>query len=153
MYSTGETHLQSVIHNLYHMRHSRSIFLPVLLCVTLLISACGKDESANPDNPAFSGDFVSAVHTTSGNASIDQAESTLTLTNFKTDSGPDLNIYLASSFSNVTSDFIDLGNIKGIDGDYTYDLPDNTDYTVYKYVVVWCVAFDVNFGYAALTEQ
>jgi hypothetical protein len=53
----------------------------------------------------------------------------------------------------VTADFIDLGDIKGLDGNYTYDLPGNKDYTAYKYVVVWCVDFSVNFGYAELEKQ
>ena len=136
------------------MRHNPSIFLTGILFIVLLVSACGKDDTSNPpDNPAFMGDFVSAAHTTRGTASIDQEETTLTLTDFKTDSGPDLNIYLSSSETNVTSDFIDLGDIKGVDGTYIYTLPVNTDYTKYKYVIVWCVAFNVNFGYAILVKQ
>ena len=119
-----------------------------------LLCSCSKDNNDPlPDNPAFRGDFVSSAHATSGVATIDQDETTLTLTNFKTDSGPDLNIYLAASNSNVTSTYIDLGDIKGLDGTYTYDLPGIADYSVYKYVVVWCVDFDVNFGYAELLMQ
>ena len=99
------------------------------------------------------GEFVNSAHSTSGTASIDAEKTTLTLTNFKTDSGPDLNIYLSTGLNNITSDFIDLGDIKGRDGTYTYNLPDNTDYTNYKYVIVWCVDFNVNFGYAELIAQ
>jgi len=136
------------------MNHRPSIFFLSLFAATLLFSACEKDDpDTPPDNPSFMGAFVNAVHATSGTASIDVEKTTLTLTNFKTDSGPDLNIYLSASNSNVTNDFIDLGNIKGLDGTYTYSLPDNTDYTHYKYVIVWCVDFNVNFGYAELVEQ
>ena len=124
----------------------------ILPCI-LLLTSCDNGDPVTPDNPAFRGDFISGVHPTSGIASIDQNETTLTLTDFETDSGPDLNIYLASSPTNVTSNFIDLGDIQGVNGNYTYSLPGNTDYAVYKYVVVWCVAFDVNFGYALLVEQ
>lgn len=136
------------------MRNTNPISVIGLLLVGLLCVSCSKDDKVDP-NPeaAFKGDFVSAVHTTSGIASINDAETTLSLTNFNTDSGPDLNIYLASSIANVVNDFVDLGDIKGIDGNYTYTLPDNVDYTDYKYVVVWCVAFDVNFGYAELIMQ
>ena len=121
----------------------------------VMLTACSKDDIADPtsDTAAFTGDFVSAVHPTSGSTSIDQDETTLSLTNFKTDDGPDLNIYLATNINNVESEYIDLGDIKGVDGNYTYDLPDNVDYTDFKYVVVWCVAFTVNFGYAELTAQ
>jgi Electron transfer DM13 len=136
------------------MRHPFSIIISAVVLVGLFLSACGKDEqSTPPDNPGFKGDFVSAAHSTKGIATIDSNEATLTLTNFKTDSGPDLNIYIVSNINNVTSDFIDLGDIKGRNGNYTYTLPGNKDYTVYKYVVVWCVDFDVNFGYAELIEQ
>lgn len=136
------------------MRQTINIFLTAIVPIVLLFSSCGNDEPVTPpDNPSFTGDFISGAHTTSGIASIDQDETTLTLTNFKTDSGPDLNIYLATSNTNVTSDFIDLGNIKGVDGNYTYALPSNTDYTEYQYVIVWCVAFNVNFGYALLVKQ
>ena len=136
------------------MKERNSILSIIILCGLILFSACKKDDDVTPsDNPSFEGNFVSSAHTTSGTASIDEDETTLTLSDFKTDSGPDLNIYLATSNSNVTSNFIDLGNIKGIDGDYAYDLPDNVDYLQYKYVVVWCVDFDVNFGYALLIEK
>lgn len=136
------------------MRTSYQCFLGLTLLASFLVSSCAKDDQATPPaNPAFRGDFVSAAHKTSGIATIDQEKTTLTLTNFKTDSGPDLNIYLTSSLGAITSDFIDLGNIKGVKGNYTYDLPDNLDYTQYKFVIVWCVDFDVNFGYAELVQQ
>lgn len=125
-----------------------------LLAFGFLLISCSKDDNnLDPNTTSFKGDFVSAVHTTSGVASINEARTTLSLTNFKTDSGPDLNIYLASGINSVTADFIDLGDIKGVNGNYTYDLPDNVNYANYKYVVVWCVAFTVNFGYAELTPQ
>lgn len=136
------------------MRNTSTIFKITLLCVSVLFSACSKDDPDTPPaNPSYRGEFVSGAHSTSGTATIDQEETTLTLTNFKTDNGPDVNIYIASSLNAVTSDFIDLGDSKGRNGTYTYDLPGGKDYTVYKYVIVWCVDFDVNFGYAALVKQ
>ena len=136
------------------MRTTLTFLLSLAIVTTLLFASCSKDDVATPPaNPAFRGDFVSAAHQTRGIATIDQEKTTLTLTNFKTDSGPDLNIYLTSSLSPISSDFIDLGNIKGVKGNYNYDLPDNLDYTQYKFVIVWCVDFDVNFGYAELVQQ
>jgi hypothetical protein len=133
------------------MTKSTILSIAGLFLAFVLFTACDKDDkTVVPDGASFSGDFVNAVHPTSGVASIDMDATILTLTNFKTDSGPDLNIYLASDINNITADFIDLGDIKGVDGTYTYDVPTSTDYTVMKYVVVWCVAFDVNFGYAEL---
>jgi hypothetical protein len=136
------------------MRHSTPICIFTLLLIILAVSACGKDDTATPPTHAsFKGDFVSGAHSTSGVASIDSNQAVLTLTNFKTDSGPNLNIYIVSSLNSVTADYIDLGDIKGRNGTYTYTLPDSKDYLHFKYVVVWCVDFDVNFGYAQLVQQ
>jgi hypothetical protein len=136
------------------MKNVHSTFATGLVLIILLFNSCSKDDMTNkPVNGAFGGSFVSSAHNTSGTASIDEDQTTLTLTNFKTDAGPDLNMYLSSNLSNITADYIDLGDIKGVEGNFTYDLPDNVDFTTYKYVVVWCVAFNVNFGYAELAEQ
>ena len=133
------------------------LMLNSFLLMSLVFLACSKDDNdmgnIPPDTSTFVGNFVSSAHATSGTASVNEDETLLTLKNFKTDSGPDLNIYLASDIANVEGDYIDLGDIKGLDGDYTYDLSASTDYTKYKYVVVWCVAFHVNFGYATLEPQ
>lgn len=135
------------------MLHRTTIYTLVLFTGISFI-ACDKDDMQPvPDNQAFEGNFISSAHPTSGTASIDEAGNTLTLTNFKSDSGPDLNIWLATDIANVTNEYVDLGDIKGVDGSYTYDLPANLDYTEYKFVVVWCVAFNVNFGYAELSEK
>ncbi len=136
------------------MRNTIPFYVFALLMVTVLFSACEKEGTDTPpSNPSYKGEFVNGAHATKGTASIDQAESTLTLTNFKTDNGPDVNMYIATSLNAVTSDYIDLGDIKGLNGTYTYALPDGKDYTTYKYVIVWCVDFDVNFGYAELVKQ
>lgn len=127
--------------------------LLTVLIITAIFISCGKDDDPTPTGAAFQGDFVSAAHNTSGVASVDSNGTTLTLTNFKTDSGPDLNIYLASSLNAITADYIDLGDLKGRDGNYDYNVPAQTNFDTYKYVVVWCVDFDVNFGYAVLQKQ
>ncbi|MFC6876662.1 DM13 domain-containing protein [Flavobacterium myungsuense] len=124
----------------------------LMLMSTFLIS-CSKDDEVvtTPiENTVFKGSFVNSAHPTSGNVTINKEKTKLNFTDFKSDSGPDLDIYLVSNLSNVNEGFINLGDIKGLNGNYIYDLPANTDFTVYKYVVVWCVDFNVNFGYATL---
>ena len=136
------------------MKNITPFYVLAILMVSVLFTSCAKDDQDTPPaNPLYKGEFVNGAHATSGTASIDQGETTLTLTNFKTDNGPDVNIYIATSLNAVTSDYIDLGDIKGRNGSYTYNLPGGKDYTAYKYVIVWCVDFDVNFGYAALVKQ
>lgn len=96
----------------------------------------------------YMGDFMSGAHTTQGKATVNSEHTKLNFTNFKTDNGPVLNVYLATDTS-VTS-YMDLGALKGIEGDYEYDLPNNVDLSTYKYVIIWCVEYSVNFGYAVL---
>lgn len=135
------------------MQTSTAKWLGLFMLAVFFLIACGKDDDPTPTGASYQGDFVSGAHSTSGVATVDSNGTTLTLTNFKTDSGPDVNIYLASSLSTIKSDHIDLGDSKGRNGTYTYDVPAQTDFDTYKYVVVWCVDFDVNFGYAVLQKQ
>lgn len=138
----------------------KTTFLVVSLTLLLaLFSSCSSDDDTAVPAPStaitssYQGAFVSAVHPTSGTASVNASKSMLTFTNFMSDNGPDLDIYLVSNLSNVTGDFINLGDIKGLSGTSSYDLPANVDLAVYKYVVVWCSDFNVNFGYATLAKQ
>lgn len=134
----------------------KTIFM--LVSLTLLItslSSCSSDDDNQTTAPAslYKGTFVSAVHPTSGSASVNATKTMLTFTSFMSDNGPNLDIYLVSDLSNVNADFINLGNIKGLSGTHSYDLPANVDFAVYKHVVVWCSDFNVNFGYATLAKQ
>lgn len=94
------------------------------------------------------GSFVSDAHPTTGECTVSDDESTLSLNNFKTDDGPKLLLYLSTEVD--SNDFVDLGDLKGIEGNFKYNIPDNTDLKKYKYVVVWCVDFSVSFGHAEL---
>jgi len=134
----------------------KTIFM--LVSLTLLItslSSCSSDDDNQTTAPAslYKGTFVSAVHPTSGSALVNASKTMLTFTSFMSDNGPNLDIYLVSDLSNVNADVINLGNIKGLSGTHSYDLPANVDFAVYKHVVVWCSDFNVNFGYATLAKQ
>ena len=72
----------------------------------------------------------------------------LRLENFESDNGPDLNVYLFNP--NDSSDFIDLGDLKGNIGDQNYEIPADVDLSVYSEVSIWCVRFGVGFGSADL---
>ncbi|MFG6685991.1 DM13 domain-containing protein [Mariniflexile sp. HNIBRBA6329] len=132
----------------------------LLFLVLISFQSCSSSDTSKMDDEmqmeeddmmnasAFEGDFVSSAHPTSGKATVNTEKTILSLTNFKTDSGPSLEIYLATNTSG--SDYITLGAIKGVDGNYNYALPANVDLTKYNHVIVWCVPFSVNFGYAVL---
>jgi len=105
-------------------------------------------ESGLSDEVTVMGEFVSDAHPTSGKATVTDMNSTLNFENFKTDDGPKLLVYLSSTLE--STDFVNLGDLKGIEGNYTYDIPEDTDLDKYKYVVIWCVDFLVSFGHAEL---
>ncbi|MFI1770525.1 DM13 domain-containing protein [Thalassobellus citreus] len=105
-------------------------------------------EEEMSNSSLLSGDFISDAHVTSGKASVNDNKTTLSFSNFKTDEGPLLEIYLATDTS--ASAYITLGAIKGVNGNYEYTLPDSVDLEKYDHVLIWCVTFSVNFGYTVL---
>jgi hypothetical protein len=103
------------------------------------------------------GPFESLAHDTTGVAQAIELRGrrrVLTLTDFETDNGPDLRVYLSSAEANQDSagDFVDLGALKGNIGDQQYEIPPSADLGRLTKVVVWCRAFSVGFGAAALRE-
>ena len=69
--------------------------------------------------------------------------------NYKTINGPDVRVYLASDLK--ASDFVDLGPIKGTEGNINYTVPTGIDITKYHYVLTWCEDFSVLFNSADLS--
>jgi len=106
------------------------------------------------------GNFKSLAHETKGVATIFKladGKQTLRLTKFATSNGPDVHIYLSAAEVEKGSDaiksvgFVDLGSMKGNQGDQNYDIPAHVDLSKYKNVTIWCARFGVNFGLAPLT--
>jgi Electron transfer DM13 len=112
-----------------------------------------------PPQALVSGQFYSILHPTAGTATIYRiGDSTrvLRFTSFSTSNGPDVHVYMVASddakdVSTVQqAGFIDLGVIKGNDGDQNYTLGGDVDLAKYRAVSIWCKRFSVNFGAAAL---
>lgn len=133
-----------------------------LYIVLLLFTACSSsgdmidemDEIANnpvdmmEEEEETTANFVSDAHPTSGTASVSEDGTTLSLSDFKSDDGPLLELYLATNLT--ASTYVSLGELKGLDGDYQYSVPAGTNLENLKYVIVWCVDFKVSFGHAVL---
>ncbi len=94
------------------------------------------------------GDFVDRAHPTSGKASVNSDKTVLSFTNFKTDNGPKLLVYLSNDVN--STEYVNLGDLKGISGNFNYSIPANTDLAKFKIVNIWCVDFSVSFGTAEL---
>jgi hypothetical protein len=123
-------------------------------------------EEPMPEAPAEwiavrQGSFVDAdsFHTGSGTATIYQQgeEQVLRFEAFTVTNGPDLHVILTkhpapASRSDVGEDYIDLGSLKGNQGNQNYEIPAGTDLSQYQSVVIYCVPFHVVFATATLDQ-
>jgi len=106
------------------------------------------------------GQFISRDHATEGTAAVltdGSPQRFLRFTEFATDNGPDLNVYLSTAAPDGDSgafddDFVDLGDLSGNVGDQNYEIPQDVDLSRYRSVVLWCVRFGVPFGAAPLDQ-
>ena len=119
-------------------------------------------QASEASAPLVTGHFHDGAHKTSGTASVYQlaeGKQVLRLTSFETSNGPDVHVYLvaaADALDNETvtkAGFLELGSLKGNQGDQNYDLPAGVDLNKYKAVTIWCKRFSVNFGTAPLMES
>jgi len=108
----------------------------------------------------LSGTFHSVAHETRGTASVHElggGRRVLRFTEFATSNGPDVRVYLvaapdASDDETVTkAGFIELGKLKGTEGDQNYEIPADLDLEKYRSATIWCYRFSVNFATAPLT--
>jgi hypothetical protein len=125
-------------------------------------AASGAKSSARPKPAApanvllAQGRFSSLEHETTGLAKAIEVRGkrrVLTLTDFETDNGPDLRVYLsAGSVSQGSSGeaYRELGKLKGNVGDQQYEIPAGLDLGRFKTVLIWCKAFSAGFGLAPL---
>jgi hypothetical protein len=100
------------------------------------------------------GDFYTVAHNGDGTVKIYQVEEigfVLRLEEFLVEDGPELHVYLttADPVENTAgvdlADAVDLGELKALSGDQTYEIPADLDLTSYHSVVVWCVPYQVPF--------
>ena len=102
-----------------------------------------------------SGRFFSIAHEGTGKAAVVELPSgarKLTLSDFETDAGPDLRLYVSTGnpANGGLGEFRDLGALKGNVGNQQYDLSRAVNLGRYSTVVVWCRAFSVAFTSAPL---
>jgi hypothetical protein len=67
---------------------------------------------------------------------------------FSVRNGPDLFVYLSPDPSGYVDGALELGELKGTDGAFNYDVPPGTDISRFRSAVVWCKAFAVLFATA-----
>ena len=113
--------------------------------------------------PLYTGRLEGKAHQTSGRGTVyktSDGRQYLRLTDFSTSNGPDVHIILArSDDENLTQeivkgqlDSVELGPLKGNQGDQNYDLPASVDLQKYNAAVIYCERFHAVFGVARLEQ-
>lgn len=115
----------------------------------------------NESQTLASGNFsgVDSVHQGTGVVRVIRTgeETVIRFTEFDVTNGPDLYVWLIKadgleSSSDVTSsEWVELGLLKGNVGDQNYDLPADVDILEFGSVAIWCKQFGVLFASADLS--
>jgi hypothetical protein len=145
------------------------LFRPELLFINATVheefpADAGRKASPTGTGPIVlvKGSFHSVAHQSKGLATIHRfsaGERVLRFTDFETSNGPALRVYLVAAEDaqdNQTvkdAGFVDLGPLKGNQGEQNYDVPVEVDLAKYQSVTIWCQRFSVNFATAPLTAQ
>ena len=89
-------------------------------------------------------------HAASGTARLVSVDggTVVRLEDFAVTNGPDLRVVVAGG--EVAKEGHDLGALKGNEGNQNYEVPADVDLAGVTTVLIWCRAFDVLFGAAAL---
>ncbi|MGW2701634.1 DM13 domain-containing protein [Streptomyces sp. NPDC001340] len=113
--------------------------------------------------PLASGSFISHEHSTSGSVQIQPlagGKANLRLTNLRTSDGPALHVRLSDQpvkrdgGGNLDDGkHVDLGSLKGNEGNQNYAIPVGTDLKKFSTVTIWCERFNVSFGAAELKQS
>ena len=128
-----------------------------LILISLGTFSC-KKEVTNPPSTVitdnlttiYQGTFTASAHTTTGTVKLAKdaaGKKYLVFDNFKTDSGPDLRVYLSEDLS--ANNYNEITN-KVINGSYQLTVDSSVDIEKKRKVLIWCKAFSVLFGSADL---
>jgi Electron transfer DM13 len=127
------------------------------LMVVVFLASCKKSaldnisETLPTGTVIVTGSFVSNSHPTTGTVKIVQdaaGKTQLVFENFKTDNGPDLRVWLSPNNSGST--YQEVGLLKAVTGNFSYEISSTINYTTNKRVLIWCEDFSVLFGHAIL---
>jgi hypothetical protein len=140
-----------------------SMRLKKLIAGVFVFSALGAASlMAQDGNILATGTFHGATHHTSGRATVYQTPNgqVLRITHFKTSNGPNVHVLLVAASDakddenlfKENVDRVDLGQLKGNEGDQNYTIPAGTDLSKYKTVSIFCERFSANFGAAPLQK-
>lgn len=138
-------------------------FRPEKLWINEKVSEPAPFASNSDPQPLHTGLLKGKAHQTSGRATIyktSDGKQYLRLTDFTTSNGPDVHVLLGrGDDENLKEeivkgqlDSVELGSLKGNQGDQNYDLPTSVELQKYNAVVIYCERFHTVFGVARLEQ-
>lgn len=152
------------------MKTSYQVLLAVSLIIVGFLSSCKKNAipsygneiiappgDSSPVTVLYSGTLIGGEFgdKARGDVSIEKvgASQYLVFNNFTSNNGPDIHVYLSKTIGRNAApptEYIDLGLLKYTNGTFNYELQTLPDISTYKYVLVWCVQYRIQFGYTEL---
>jgi hypothetical protein len=131
-------------------------------CKKNVIASNGNETIVNPGDTAMPQILYSG--TLMGGESGDQARGDVTIEklgtkkylvfkNFVSNNGPDVHVYFSKTIGSHASpptEYKDLGFLKYTSGRFNYELLMDPDIANYKYVLIWCAQYRIQFGYTEL---
>jgi hypothetical protein len=138
-------------------------FRPEKLFINQKVNEAAPAALSTEPEALYTGRLEGKVHQTSGRATIyKSAEGKLyvRLSDLATSNGPDMHVLLVRAEDKALGqeivkgnlDSVELGTLKGNQGDQNYDLPATADLNQYQAVAIYCERFHAIFGVAKLEK-
>lgn len=101
---------------------------------------------SNEENVAWYPVLDTPLHPASGKLRIinEKGKTYVRYENYKTINGPDLFVYLSKDLE--AKEFVNLGELRGTEGNINYEVPEGVNVDDYRYVLTWCKQFGVLFN-------
>jgi Electron transfer DM13 len=138
-------------------------FRPEKLFVNQQVSEAAPASVSGEAEPVYTGKLESREHPTAGRTTIykdGSGKQYLRLTDFTTSNGPDVHVVLVEAEEPAMSriivpgnlEYLELGSLKGNQGDQNYEVPAGVDLGKYQVVAIYCERFHAIFGVAKLEK-
>jgi hypothetical protein len=138
-------------------------FRPEKLFINQKVSEAAPAALSSEPEALYTGKLEGKIHQTSGRATIyknKDGKEYLRLSDFTTSNGPDVHVVLVRAEDKTLEqeivkgdlEHVELGTLKGNQGDQNYDLPAAVDLNQYQAVAIYCERFHAIFGVARLEK-
>jgi hypothetical protein len=138
-------------------------FRPEKLFINQKVNEAAPVSLSSEPEALYTGRLEGKAHPTIGRATIYKSadgRQYLRLSDFTTSNGPDVHVLLVRAEDKALEqeivkgdlDHVELGTLKGNQGDQNYDLPATVDLNQYQGVAIYCERFHAIFGMAKLEK-